>query len=299
MSTTRAPLFLIGQRITVGTASVRRALLARQRAPIQELARRQAAAGVHALDLNVGFLAERAAQDGLPWLVRVVQDAVALPLSLDSVHATAIAAALSVCRGEALINSCTAEPSKLEALVPLAAARRCRTIVLPLDNKGVPATARERASLVKERVLPAADHYGVPRESLLVDVLVPALAAGPEAVTQTLATARLVGEELGLPTLAGLGNIAYRAPPAMQGHLQMALLAMLAGAGLAAAILDPLDPELMGVARALASGQARSPLEALCLKLEAAYRQGRAEEPPVRLEGAGVLGPALAALRGD
>jgi len=291
-------MLLIGQRITIATPSVRRALEARRAAPIQGLARRQALAGARALDLNVGFLPEADAVEQLAWTVGMVQEAVALPLSLDSVHPAAIAAGLAVCRGEALINSCTADPEKLAALLPLAAARRCQVIVLPLDGREMPATARERVDLVRERVLPAAVHHGVPPEALLVDVLVPALGTGAARVLQALGTARLVRKELGLRTLAGLGNIAYGASPEMKGPLQIALLAMLAGAGLDAAILDPLNPELMGVARALATGHPASPGEEFCLQLEATYRGAAAGGAGLLSQGSGPLAEALAALEG-
>ncbi|MSQ33956.1 MAG: methyltetrahydrofolate--corrinoid methyltransferase [Dehalococcoidia bacterium] len=291
-------MLFIGQRITIATPSVRRALEARRAAPIQGLARRQALAGAHALDLNVGFLPEAAAVEQLAWLAGTVQEAVALPLSLDSVHPAAIAAGLSVCRGEALINSCTADPEKLAALLPLAAARRCQVIVLPLDSRGMPATVRERVDLVRERVLPAAAHHGVPRQALLVDVLVPSVGTGPARVLQALGTARLIREELGLRTLAGLGNIAYRAPLDLKAPLQMALLAMLAGAGLDAAILDPLNPELMGVARALATGHAGSVTEESCLQLEAEYRGAAPGGAGPLSQGSGPLAGALAALEG-
>ena len=103
------PFVIIGERINpTRRKKLADAMAAGDFSVIQEEARVQAQAGAHVLDVNAGVPGCEE-----PALLRAatlaVMDAVKLPLCLDSANPDALAAALAVYPGKALINSTTAE----------------------------------------------------------------------------------------------------------------------------------------------------------------------------------------------
>jgi cobalamin-dependent methionine synthase I len=68
-------------------------------------------------------------------------------------------------------------------------------------------------------------------------------------------------------TVIGLSNVSNAVPEAMRPLLNRVYLVMLMGAGLDAAILDPLDKELMEVIRIVNERDTGSPVSALYVTL--------------------------------
>src|SRR3990172_1455320 len=110
-------MFIIGERINGMFRSVARAIADRDEAAIADLARRQVQAGAHALDLNTGPT-EGDPADVMAWLVRTVQAAVDVPLSLDSPKPHVLAAGLAAARGQTIINSTSGAKDRLDAPLP-------------------------------------------------------------------------------------------------------------------------------------------------------------------------------------
>src|SRR5579863_7350816 len=101
-------MLIIGERLTSGNPSVKAAVLARDSAAIADLARRQAIAGADYLDIGTAALGKESEAGHLIWLMSAVQEAVGLPLSLDSQNATALRAVLPLCRRPPILNSFSA-----------------------------------------------------------------------------------------------------------------------------------------------------------------------------------------------
>ena len=139
-------MFVIGERINGMFRSVARAIRERDANAIADLARRQVAGGAHALDINTGPTAEEPAEV-MTWLVQTVQEAIDIPLSIDSPKPTVVAAGLRACRGRALINSTTGAQEKLDALLPLAQEFGAGLIALTIDERGIPRNAAARAEI--------------------------------------------------------------------------------------------------------------------------------------------------------
>jgi len=78
-------MLIIGEKINGTLKKVGPAVLDRDAAFIQDLARRQAEAGADYIDVNAGTPATREADD-LVWLVETVQAVVDVPLCLDSAN---------------------------------------------------------------------------------------------------------------------------------------------------------------------------------------------------------------------
>ena len=83
MSETNLNPLLIGERINVITIKMRKAMEAREKGPIQEMAVKQVEAGANCLDLNAGPCPDD--PERLAWLTQVVQEVVQIP-SLSRFH---------------------------------------------------------------------------------------------------------------------------------------------------------------------------------------------------------------------
>src|SRR4030042_324143 len=155
----------IGECIHIISKDVKAAVESRDKAFIQDLAKKQAQKGARYLDLNIGPQ-KKAGHEVMPWMVQTIQEVTDLPLSLDTSNAAAIEAGLKVCKKKSLINSTDATEERMNALIPLAAKYNCNLISLTLAKGGLPTTADARVELATERIFVAAAQPGVPIENL-------------------------------------------------------------------------------------------------------------------------------------
>jgi len=81
----------------------------------------------------------------MAWLVKTVQDTVPTKISVDSTNYEILKAGLEALDGRgALINSTTADPAKLEKLIPLAVEHKTSLLGLAMDERGSPADVDRR-----------------------------------------------------------------------------------------------------------------------------------------------------------
>jgi 5-methyltetrahydrofolate corrinoid/iron sulfur protein methyltransferase len=240
-------MFAIGERINGMFRAVARAIQQRDGAAIADLARKQVASGAHALDINTGPTADDPAEV-MTWLVQVVQEAVDVPLSIDSPRPPVLAAGLRACRRPAIINSTTGAKSKLDAIMPLAVEYRAGLIALTNDERGIPRNAAARAEIALAIVARAME-AGLPTDHLYLDPLVLPVNAAQDQCREALeaiATFRTLCE----PTphvLLGLSNVSQGT--SNRSLINRTYLAMAMALGCDAAILDPLDKDLMDTIR--------------------------------------------------
>jgi 5-methyltetrahydrofolate corrinoid/iron sulfur protein methyltransferase len=243
-------MYIIGELINGMYRRVREAIDARDASVIKSLARRQVDAGADALDVNCGPLSRDPVRDML-WLLEAIQEEVAVPLSLDTTKQTVMEEGLKVCRRSAIINSTTADPEKLDRYLGLAQKYRASLIALTMDKKGVPQDADRRLELAA-LILDRAGQAGFPATDLYLD---PVLMPINVAQNQLYAILRVIHDfkTLGDPapkTVVGLSNVSQGSKnrPVLNRTFLVAAQAF----GLQAAILDPLDQELM---QALITGE--------------------------------------------
>ncbi|MBN2848441.1 MAG: homocysteine S-methyltransferase family protein [Coriobacteriia bacterium] len=236
------PITVIGERINpTGKKRLAESLRSGALDVVREYAIEQQDAGAHLLDVNVGAAGVSQAEM-LPKAVLALSGLVDLPLVLDTTDHAALEAALRIYPGRALVNSVSGEQASLEAVLPLAKRYGAAVVVLALDDDGIPASAEARVEVVR-RVQAAAHAAGLTDVDLIVDTLVLAAATGEAGASATVDAIRTVTAELGLATLGGVSNVSHGLPgrPALNAHF----LAMAAGAGLTAAIVNPSDAEAM------------------------------------------------------
>lgn len=246
-----APIVIIGERINpTGRKAFSAELQAGDLSRISRDAQAQAGAGARVLDVNVGAAGvDEVAL--LPQAIRIVQDTIDLPVSIDSANPDAIAAGLKVCKGRALINSVNGEAEKLDAVLPLVAEYGAAVIALCMDDDGIPETPEARLK-VAEKILKAAEAHDIKPEDILFDPLVLAVSADHTAACTTVATTHLIRAELGCNMTAGASNGSHGMPE--RELLNTVLLTVFAQAGVNAPICNPLKNGLAVRAIDLALG---------------------------------------------
>jgi 5-methyltetrahydrofolate corrinoid/iron sulfur protein methyltransferase len=236
---------IIGEKINIITKYIAKAIEEKDAKPIQELAEAQVKAGAHYLDVNIGP-ARKSGPEVMEWLVRIIQEVVDVPLSLDTTNHEAIEAGLKVHRGKAIINSTSAARGRMEKVFPLAAKYNASVIGLALGERGMPKDTEERCNLAMEVIMGAAE-FGVNAEEIYLDPIVLTVNGMQEHAMNILEAVEMFKalNDPPMKTVAGLSNISNGCPEEMRSILNRTYLVMALQRGLDAAILDPLDERLM------------------------------------------------------
>ena len=236
-------MFIIGELINGMYREAGKAIQQKDKAVIQRLAQEQVNAGCDALDLNCGPVSRDPVSD-MAWLVQAVQEVTDKALCLDSTKVNVIEAGLKIIKNKAIINSASADKEKLDLIVPLALRYKASLIALTLDKKGVPQDKDRRLELAAT-IVAYCQENGFPIEELYVDpVILPVNVAQAqlEDTLKALAEFKIISQPSPMVVI-GLSNVS-------QGTRERSLvnrifLIMAIANGLDAAILDPLDKQLM------------------------------------------------------
>jgi 5-methyltetrahydrofolate--homocysteine methyltransferase len=229
------PFCIIGERINpTGRKAFAEQLRDGDLSTVTVDATAQVQAGADVLDVNAGIpLVDE--PDLLKAMLRTVQDAVDVPICIDSSVISALEAGLSVYEGRALVNSVTAEDERLEEILPLVARYGAAVIGLANDETGIPETPEKRLECARV-IVGAAGDYGIAPEDVIIDPLAMTVGADTEAVSTTLATISLIRDELGVNMCLGASNVSFGLP---QRHvLNASFLPMAMAAGLTSAIMS-------------------------------------------------------------
>jgi cobalamin-dependent methionine synthase I len=235
-------MIIVGEKINTSRKSIAAAVEAQDVDFISEVAREQAEAGAHYLDVNAGTFLDQEI-DYLCWLVEVVQNEVDLPLCLDSPNPKALSAAIKHCKSEPMINSISLEKERYEALLPVVTDHPCRVVALCMAETSMPNTVEERVQ-VGAQLIDELTNKGIPHEKIYLDPLVQPVSVDTGMGTAVLgAIHKIMNEFPGVNTICGLSNISFGLP--MRKVINRNFLALCMASGLSAAILDPTDQQLM------------------------------------------------------
>ncbi|MHB9092255.1 MAG: dihydropteroate synthase [Chloroflexota bacterium] len=236
---------VIGEKIHIISPRVKAAFEARDTALMQDMALQQAKAGADFIDLNIGP-SKKQGPSIMEWLVPAVQAVTDTPLSLDTTNAEAMEAGLKLCKQQPVINSASAESTRMNKMVGLAATYNTKLVALTLTDKGIPNEASERAAVALDLIAAAAE-AGISTERLFLDPLILPVSADQPGVTQTVESIRIFKQLADPPvnTVVGLSNVSNGSPNEIRPLINRVMLMMCLGAGLDAAIVDPLDSELL------------------------------------------------------
>ena len=239
-------MFIIGELINGMYNNIGKAIKEKNKAVIQKCALGQIKAGADALDVNCGP-ASRKPIDDIQWLVQAIQEVTDKPLSLDSSKPQVIESGLQVIKNKAIINSTTADPEKLDILVPLAKKYNAKLIGLTISAKGIPQNKDQRLELAATIVASCSEH-GFPIEDLYLDpIVMPVNVAQAQMrdILEVIHEFKIICEP-SPKSIVGLSNVSQGT--CVRNLVNRTFLTMAIAFGLDAAILDPLDKDLLDAA---------------------------------------------------
>ena len=204
---------------------------------------KQADAGVHVLDVNVGLpeidepaMIERVAKE-----LQAVTD---LPLQLDTSDPVAMERGLRCYNGKAMVNSVNGKEEVMEAVFPLVAKYGGFVVALTLDEGGIPDTAEERVRIA-EKIIKKAAEYGIAKKDLIFDPLAMTISADTKAALATIKAVHDIRHGLGVNTSLGVSNVSFGLPS--RNIITSTFFALTLEEGLSAAIMNPYSYEMMNV----------------------------------------------------
>ena len=246
-------MLLIGESLNVISTKIGRAYKERDPKPIQEEALFQKEKGMDFIDINLGP-AKKDGHELMPWVVQTVQEVVDdIPLALDTSNVDAIEAALKVCKevpGKPhIVNSIMCRPERYEKMVPLAAEYNADFIALMWGPEGLPRDENERAALAVE-LLYFANEAGIPNEKIWVDgIVTPVNIQQPQSISLMEFQGMIQDIAPGAKSTCGLSNISNGPPDNLRPILNQTFMVMLQKCGMLSVIADPLDDQLIDIAK--------------------------------------------------
>ena len=235
-------MIIVGEKINTSRKSIEEAVEKRDAAFITKVAREQAEAGAHYIDVNAGTFLDKEV-DYLCWLVETVQNEVALPLCLDSPNPKALSEAIKHHKGEPMLNSISLEEERFNSLLPVITSQPCHVVALCMAQTSMPTTVEERVQVGSELIKKLTGE-GIPLEKIYVDPLVQPVSVGTSMGIATLgAISKIMNDFPGVNTICGLSNISFGLPE--RRLINRNFLALCLAYGLSAVILDPTDQKIM------------------------------------------------------
>ncbi len=272
-------MYIIGENIHIISEKVKVALKEKDAKFFQELAVKQVEGGASALDLNLGPR-KKDWEEVFPWMVETVEAVTDISLSFDSTNLLGIEAGLKkVTKAQAIINSTSAEPERLEKVPLLAKEYDAKLIALTMGSGGIPVAADDRVTIALEQLIPRMLEIDFPMENLIIDPLVLTVSGCQEYCPELLEAVRTLQFAWDPPPAisVGLSNVSNAVPHENRDLINRVYCAMLMGVGLSTMIADPLDVKLKETIRIIEEGDDSTPVGKLYLKI--AERTANMEEP--------------------
>jgi len=243
---------LIADNIHILNPVVSKAVDTNDPGPITELARRYAAWGAEAIDVNPGPKSVSRLQT-MDFCVRAVRAGTDLPVVLDSNDPELLQQGLQASSGRAIINGFSLEPGKVDTILPLAVEHGLPIVGFLLHPNGhVPKGVDERLQLASELVS-VSTQAGLDTSQLIIDPVLAPLGwdDGTKQAQSVLACIGMLPQLLGtnIQTMIGLSNLISGTTHPAAPHLEALYLARLAEAGLSYALLNMHRRQALGCAR--------------------------------------------------
>ena len=235
-------MLIVGENINTSRKRIAEAVENKDAEFIVQVAKSQADAGAHFIDVNAGTFMDRETEY-LCWLVKTIQDAVDLPLCLDSPSPKALSEAVKHHRGVPMINSISLEKDRFDNMLPVITSQLCRVVALCMAETAMPVTIEDRVQTGSE-LIKRLTSEGVALENIYVDPLVQPVSVDTRMGNAVLGAIKTIMNDFpGVNTICGLSNISFGLPA--RRLINRTFLSLCILQGLSAAILDPTDKLLM------------------------------------------------------
>lgn len=261
-------MLIIGESINGTIQKVGEAILDRNDVYLRELAKIQYECGANFLDVNAGVAGGNEVED-LPWVMDIVQKKVPIPLMLDSANPDALKAALAVYRNSEppILNSISGEKEKWNKLFPIIIEKRCKVVVLLMDDQGIPKTIEERINIAN-KLYQNLIQANIPPDYIYFDILVLSVAVEQESVLVTLETIKTIRSKFpNSHIICGISNVSMGLPG--RRLINRTFLPMAIYAGLDTLLIDVRDQALLS---SIYASQILVNRDPYCLEYLQAYR---------------------------
>ena len=236
---------LIGERINpTGKKKFKEALRAGDIPYIIHQGMEQEEAGAQVLDVNVG-LPEIDEKEMMLRVLEELQNVTTLPLQIDTTKPDVMEAALRRYNGKAMINSVNGKQEIMDTVFPLVKKYGGLVVALTLDEDGIPEDSARRVEIAR-KIYAEAAKYGIKKSDIIIDPLAMAVSSDSRAGIATMETVRAIHEMGGLTSL-GISNVSFGLP--LREFVTASFFTLCMGAGLSAAIMNPLQGEMIKVWR--------------------------------------------------
>lgn len=236
-------MFIDGERINTIREEIARAGETRNGHIIRNEVLKQIGAGANTIDVNAGsFLPDDTPH--LRWLVQVIQQALDIPISLDSPNPQAISSALEIRRGRILINSISGEQERFRNLIGVIKRYKCPVVALCMDDKGIPDNEEDRVKVAAYLIQRIIREGGLSLTDVYLDPIVSALSAdwrSGRLVLDTIGKLRDFSPKIHI--ILGASNISFGLPTRKNINELFVVMAMLKGADVL--IIDPCVPGII------------------------------------------------------
>ncbi len=179
--------------------------------------------------------------DILPRAVAAAANITDKPLFIDSMNTEAITLALKLYPGLPVLNSISAKSDEMENLLAIAAHWGAGFIALAMDDEGIPQSAAERVSVIKE-IIHEAEIHGIDKNRIIADPVMLPVSASADNPQLTLESINALYPEQ-IPAIIGLSNVSYGLPA--RSMINAAMLANAIAQNIAAVIADPTDKRII------------------------------------------------------
>ena len=261
-------MIIIGEKINGAIPSVAEAISKKDADFIKNIAKNQADAGAHFIDVcastDVGVELET-----MKWLIDLVQEVTDTPIAVDSPSAEICAEAIKFCKRPGLVNSVSMEGDKIDVVFPVIADTKWECAALLCDDTGIPKSGEKRLE-VFAAIMERAKAFNIDPSRLHVDPLVEMLCTSEDGINTVLDVIRQIKAQY--PTIhvtGGASNISFNLPA--RKFVNQAFLVLAMGAGMDSAIINPLHKHMMGLIYAT---EALMGMDEYCMEYINGYREG-------------------------
>ncbi|TYQ12931.1 UNVERIFIED_CONTAM: 5-methyltetrahydrofolate--homocysteine methyltransferase [Acetivibrio alkalicellulosi] len=262
-------MIIIGEKINASSKSIKAALDNKDAKFIQELAKNQHEAGALYVDINAGCL-DKDEILKLEWLVNIIQEVSSVSFCIDSYNAHSIEAALKVNKNpKPIVNSITGEKERYKSIIPLVLKYNTYVIALCMDDNGMPESMDDRLTIANN-LIENITKEGINIEDIFIDPLVRPIGNGTNYGIDALESIKTFKKEFPKASVVcGINNISFGVPARKLMNQAFLVSAMMAG--IDAAIMDPLDKNLMSV---MFATEALMGKDEYCMNYQMKFREG-------------------------
>jgi cobalamin-dependent methionine synthase I len=239
-------MFIIAENLGVRNRDFMRAVEGGNRSEIARMAGELKRAGADAINVQCS-LDGSGDEDRMPWVAEAIEKAVDSLLCLDTRNSGALKKCFSVLKKSCIINYLSSsEPRDSEELLRMVQKTKSH-LVLRASGESVPLSFEARLQILED-LLEAANRADIPNERLFMDPSVVHMGRGmgQEHLVNAIEVLHSIREMIDprVNTVAWISNISTGMKREMRKVIEAAFLLYMAGAGLDAAVVDVLDPEL-------------------------------------------------------